>query len=100
MGSIGIRFLSSGCQGHLLGNGPHESDQLPGNGYGDDVGVFASGHQSSVTFAESDLGFPADILDTFGLFLKSELQVSTDLGRVAIGPGAFDEDASGMGVTG
>ena len=26
----------------LLGNGPHESYQFPGNGHGDHIGVFAS----------------------------------------------------------
>jgi hypothetical protein len=71
-----------------------------GNSYGDHIGVFASRHESSVAFTESDLCFPADVLDDFGLFFESQLQVPADLGRVARGPGAFDENPPGMRVRG
>ena len=54
--------------------------------------------ESSVTFTQPDLGFPTDVLDDFGLFFESQLQMSADLSGIAIGPGAFDQDASGMGV--
>ena len=62
--------------------------------------MFASCHESSVAFTQPDLGFPTDVLDDFGLFFESQLQMSADLGGIAIGPGAFDQDASGMGVAG
>ena len=83
--------------GDLLGNGPDESGQFTGNGDGNDIGVLASGYQSSVTFAEPDLCFPADVLKAFGLFLESQLQVSTDLGRIAVGPGRLRPEPVGHG---
>jgi hypothetical protein len=57
--------------GHLLGNGPHESCQLTGHGHGDHIGVFASCHESSVTFTEPHLGLPTDVLDHFGLVFQA-----------------------------
>ena len=62
--------------------------------------MFAFGHESSVAFTQPDLGLPADILDDLGLFFQSQLQMSTDLGGIAVGPGAFHQSPSGMGVTG
>ena len=85
--------------GHLLGIGPHESRQLTRDGYGDHVGMFASCRELSVAFAQPDLGFPADVLNHLGLFFEAQLQMSADLRGIAVGPGAFDQDASGMGVT-
>src|SRR5262245_43988080 len=84
--------------GDPSGNGPQESSPLTGNGHGHDIGVFASCDEASVAFTESDLGLPADVLDDFGLCFESQLQMSADFSGRAIGPGAFDEDASGRGV--
>ena len=56
------------CDWKLFGNGPHESREFTSNSDGDDVRMFASGHQLAVTFAQPDLGFPADVLDDLGLF--------------------------------
>src|SRR5262245_26139115 len=53
--------------------------------------MFASGHQVAVAFAQPDLGFPADVLDHLGLFFESQLEMSTDLGGIAVRPGAFDQ---------
>ena len=64
------------------------------------LACFPRAHESSVTFTQSDLGFPTDVLDDFGLFFESQLQMSADLGGIAIRPGPFDQDASGMGVAG
>ena len=86
--------------GHLLGNGPQESDELTGNGDGDHIAVLASCNKSPVTVTEPHLGFPTDVLDDFGLSFQSQLQVAAHLSRIAIGPGAFDQDASGMSITG
>jgi hypothetical protein len=55
--------------------------------------------ESSIAFTEPDLGFPTDVLDDFGLFFESQLQMSAHLGGIAVGPGAFDESTSGMDVT-
>jgi hypothetical protein len=62
--------------------------------------MLASCHELSVAFAQPDLGLPADVLDDLWLFFEPQLGVSADLGRIAIGPGAFHESPSGMGVTG
>ena len=61
--------------------------------------MFASCRQASGAFAEPDLGLPTDVLDHFGLFFEPQLQMAADLGGIAIRPGAFDQDASSMGVT-
>jgi hypothetical protein len=61
--------------------------------------VFASCHELSVACTPPDLGLPADVLDHLGWCFQAQLQRSTDIGRIPIGPGPFDQDASGMGVT-
>ena len=62
--------------------------------------MFALVDQCSVTLAETDLCLPADILDGLAEFFEAYLQLAADLGRIAIGPGAFDEGLAGMAVTG
>ena len=57
-------------------------------------------HQLSVAFTQPHLGLPTDVLDGFGLLFQSQLEVATDLGRIAVGPGAFDQGATGMGIAG
>ena len=86
--------------GDLSGNSPYESSQLTGNGHGHNIGVFASCHEAPVTVTQPHLSFPTDVLDDFGLCFESQLQMSADFRGIAIGPGAFDEHASGMGVAG
>jgi hypothetical protein len=88
------------CYRNLLGNGPHESHSLTRNGHSDHVGMFASCHEASVALAQPDLGLPADVLDHLGLMFESQLQMAADLGGIAVGPGAFHQSPSGMGVTG
>jgi hypothetical protein len=62
--------------------------------------MFASGDQASIAFAQSDLRLPADVLDGVGLLLEPQLYMPTDLGGIPVGPGPFDQGASGMGVPG
>ena len=69
-----IRLLVLGCYGNLLGNGPHEPNQLTSNGHHDLVGVFPAGDQFAVPFTEPDLGLPTDVLDRFRVFFESELE--------------------------
>src|SRR5262250_3086084 len=88
------------CDRKLFGNSPHEARERTGNSYGDDVRMFASGHQVAVAFAQPALGFPANVLDNLGLFCEAQLQRSADLGGIAVGPGAFDERPPGMGIAG
>ena len=95
LGLLDLRFYRN-----LLGNGPHESHQLTGNGHRDHVGMFASCDESSGSFTQPDLGLPTDVLDDFWLFFESQLEMSTDLGRIAVRPGAFDQSSSGVGIPG
>jgi len=44
------------------------------------------------------VGLPTAVLEHFGLCCESQLHMSADLRGIALGPGAFDEDASGLGV--
>jgi hypothetical protein len=85
---------------HLFGNRPHKRRSFPGNGHDDEVRVFAACEPLSVACAQPDLGFPAAVLDDLGWVFQSQLQVPTDVGGIAIGPGAFNEGATGMRMTG
>ena len=82
----------------LLGDGPHESHEFTGNSYGDDVCMFASGYPLAVAFAQPNLGLPADVVKKLGLLFQAEVQRPAHLGGIAVGPGAFHECPSGMGV--
>ena len=61
------------CYRHLLGNGPHKTDQFTRNGDGHDIGVFPLGHQALVAFAQPDLRLPTDVLNHFGLVFEAQL---------------------------
>src|SRR5256885_14863394 len=58
----------------------------------------ASGEQSALALTTPHLYLPADGLDDVGLVFPSSLEVSADVRGVARGPGAFDQDATSMGV--
>src|SRR5215510_1164068 len=88
------------CYRELLGNCPHASHQLTGNGHHDHLGMFASCDESWGAFTQPDLGLPTDVLDHFRLLLESQLAMATDLGGRAVRPGAFDQSPTGMGITG
>jgi hypothetical protein len=62
------------------------------------VGMVASGAQSARALTKPHRCLPADGLDDVGLGFQSSLEVSADVRGVAIGPGAFDQDATRMGV--
>ena len=62
--------------------------------------MFPPCHQTAVSFAQSHLGFPADVLERFGLFFQSELERSADFGWVAGGPGAFNERTTSRRIPG
>src|SRR5205085_10820686 len=91
-------LIGLSCDRKLLGNGPHASREFTGNGDGDDVRMGASCHKLAVSLAQPALGFPADVLDNLGAFFESQLPMSADLGGSAVGPGAFHERPSGLGV--
>jgi hypothetical protein len=95
-----LSLVVVGCCRHLSGHGPPEARQLPRNGHSDHVGRLPSGDESSGACTEPDLGLPAEVLDDGGWLFESQLQRSAPLGWVAIGPGAFDQSPSDMGVAG
>ena len=82
----------------MLSNGPHKGTQFPGNGDHDLIGIFAFGHQVAIPFTEPDLGFPADRLERGGELFQAQLEVTTDLGRIPVRPGAFDEGTTRMRI--
>src|SRR6266581_8869811 len=91
------RLFPSGRQRDRAGDRPGEGGHLSGNGHDDLVGVLAPGEQATVAFAQAYLRLPADGLDFRGQLLQPKLKMPADLGRVPIGPGAFDERAPGVG---
>ena len=84
-----IHLLALRCDGNLLGHGPQESTHLTGHRHHNLMGLLASRDEASVACAQAHLGFPANVLDDFRLLFESQLQVSTDVGGVAVRPGAF-----------
>jgi hypothetical protein len=87
-----------GGPGDRLGNGPPEGQQFACDGHHDQVGVFPSSGQLSVALAPPPLGFPTEILDGFGPLCQAQPELTTDLGRVAVGPGAFAQGPTGMAI--
>lgn len=53
-----------------------------------------------IAFPQADLGLPTHVLDRLGELCEAELQVPSDLGRVAIGPGPFPQSTTGMAIAG
>jgi hypothetical protein len=92
--------MGLGGHGYLVGNRPHEPHQLTGNGHDDLVGMFPVCQQASIAFAQSYLGFPADVLNRFGLLFQSELEMLADFGGIAVSPGTFHGGATRMRVAG
>jgi hypothetical protein len=69
-------------------------------GHGALFGMFPASHQALVVFAQSDLDFPADVLDGFGWLYQSKLEMPADFGGIAVRPGAFHERAMRMSIAG
>ena len=81
-----------------MGHGPHKRTQLTGNRDHDQIGIFASCAELPIASAEAHLALPTDVLDRLGELFESELQMPTDFGGVARGPGPFDQDTTGVAV--
>jgi hypothetical protein len=86
--------------GDLLGHGPQAASQFAGHGDRDHIGMFASCDEASVVSTEPPLRLPPDGLDDLRLVFESQWQMAPDLGGITIRPGAFDQDATGLGVAG
>jgi hypothetical protein len=92
--------LGLGCQRDLLGHSPHKRTQCPGDGAHHLVGVFPAGAQVPIAFAQADLRVPTPVLDGLGHLCQAQLEMPTDFGRVALGPGACDQGSPGMSIPG
>jgi hypothetical protein len=95
-GTRALRYLS--WYADLLRHGPHECTQFADDGHHDLMGVCAPGAPWSIPCAQPHLSLPPDLLKAFGHLFQPSLEMSTPLRRVAIGPGAFAQGASGMGL--
>jgi hypothetical protein len=58
---------------HLLGNGPHKTNEFTRDGHGNNIGMFPLRHQAVVAFAQPDLRLPTDVLNHFGLVFEAQL---------------------------
>ncbi len=85
-------------QRDLLGDGPQTRAQFPRHGDDPLGGVCPAGAQRPIAGAQADLSLLTELLDGRGHRLQAPLEMPTDVGRVARGPGAFDQCPAGMGV--
>ena len=95
-----LSLTSSGRHRDLPCDIPHERGHLTCDGDRDLVGVQAACFQSTIAFAEAQLGLPGDVLCEAGRPFDTLLDVRGDLGRVLVSPGCFHQHAPGMGVAG
>ena len=93
-------FLCLRCHRAVCGNGPQKGTPFPGNGAHDLIGMFACGPPVAIPCAEPDLGLPANGLDRGGELCQPQWEMTTDCGRRPVGPGAFDQGTTGMGMRG
>lgn len=84
--------------GDLLGNRPHKGDQFPSDGDHYLIRIFPSGDEASIAFAQPYLRLPTAILNRLGELFQPELEMAAYLGRIAVGPGAFNQCPTRMGV--
>jgi len=82
------------------GDGPREGRHFPRDGHDDVIAVLAARGQLAVPLAQAHLGLPPDRLHLGRQLLQPELEMATDLRRVAIGPRPFHQGPPGMGVPG
>jgi hypothetical protein len=87
-------------RGHrdLLGHGPHQREQLTGHRDHDLMRVFPPGAELPRACAQADLCLPTRVLDRRGELCQAAWQVPTHGGRVARGPGPFDQSPTGLGI--
>jgi hypothetical protein len=91
---------SLGGHGDLLGNGPHQRAQLSGNRDHDLMRIFPPCAELPIACTQADLGLPPHGLDRRGELCEAKVEVPTDLGRVAVGPGPFHQSTTGMTLPG
>ena len=87
-------------EGNFPGNGPHQGHQCSRNRHHDLIGVLAARHELSIPFAQADLRLPTEVLDGFGPLFQPQLEMATDLRRIAVRPRPFNQGPAGMAMTG
>jgi hypothetical protein len=87
-------------EGNFPGNSPHKGDQFSRNSHHDLIGVLAASHELSIPFAQADLRLPTEVLDGFGQLFQPQLEMATDLSRIAVRPGPFNKGPAGMIIPG
>jgi hypothetical protein len=87
-------------EGHCPGNGPQKGTQVSRNSHDDLIGVLAASHEWSIPFAPADLRLPTEVLDGFGQLFPPQLEMATDLRRIAVRPRPFNKGPAGMAIAG
>ena len=64
------------------------------------MGIFPTGYELSLPFAEAHLRLPTESLEPFGELFQLSLQGTADCGRITIRPGAFHQGPAGMRIAG
>jgi hypothetical protein len=72
--------------------------QCAGDGHPDLMRLLTSRGPLSVALTPPPVGFPTDRLDGYGQRFQPQLERTTHLGRIAGGPGAFEQRPTGMGM--
>jgi hypothetical protein len=85
---------------HHPGDRPDEADHLARDRRGHDHLGLAGRGQAAVAVAEAQLRLPGDLADRLGQAFDPVEQLAADPGLHAVGPGALDQNAAGMGVAG
>ena len=85
-------------QRDLLDHGPQKRPEFPRDGNDHLVGIFPSGAQRSVAFAQAYLGLPTALLARRGHLRQASWQRPADFRGEARGPGACDQGTAGMAV--
>ena len=62
------------------------------------MGLLAWGHLLALPCAEPNLGLPAESLERCRELFQAQWQVTTDCGRIPVGPGPFDQGTPGLGL--
>jgi hypothetical protein len=60
--------------------------------------MFPARDHLAIALIQPHLRPPADVLEGFGQLFQTQLEMTADFGRVAIGPPALDECSSGMAI--
>jgi hypothetical protein len=86
--------------GHLLGHGPHKGTPFPGDSDHDLLGLVACGYALTIPCAAPHLGLPAAGLERGRELFQAQLEMPTDRGGLAGGPGAFHQGTTRLGSAG